>query len=193
MKFERIKKPALIVSVVLLAMIGSTVAFLTSKDSADNSFRIAKVDLEIKEDFKADKPLSAGEKITKRPWIKNTGNVDQLFFVEIYVPCMEATFLDSKGNRIAPSGTTPASAEEYKQTNEIFNLIADGTEEYPKAYITGPASLANDAIQNFELSYHEGSSGKLGWHYIKQTQSGVVFNNEPGFQDGTYNAYEGHM
>ncbi|MCR5109954.1 MAG: hypothetical protein K6B38_03475 [Ruminococcus sp.] len=188
MELSKMKKPAFIVSLALLAIIGSSAAFLTSHDYADNTFYVAKVDLTIEENFDENKTLSAGEMIQKQPWVKNTGNVDQLFFVEVYVPCMETTLLDSAGQRITPSGFggTPQTADDYRQTTEIFNLLADGTPT--KAYITKP-TVNNDVTQNLEFSYNKGSTTASGWYYMRQTQNQVIFHNKQGFQDGTYNAY----
>ena len=188
MELSKMKKPAFIVSLALLAIIGSSAAFLTSHDYADNTFYVAKVDLTIEENFDENKTLSAGEMIQKQPWVKNTGNVDQLFFVEVYVPCMETTLLDSAGQRITPSGFggTPQTADDYRQTTELFNLLADGTPT--KAYITKP-TVNNDVTQNLEFSYNKGSTTASGWYYMRQTQNQVIFHNKQGFQDGTYNAY----
>ncbi|MCR4646068.1 MAG: SipW-dependent-type signal peptide-containing protein [Oscillospiraceae bacterium] len=181
---SKLKTSALLISLAALAVIGGTAAFLTSSDMAANQFTVGKVDLKIEEKFDDEKTLAAGEKIQKQPWVKNTGTVDQLFFVELYVPCMEVTFLDTNGQRIAPEGTTPQNAAEYRQMGEIFDLIAEGDPE--KAYLTSPdASL----LQNYELSYNTGTASDAGWIYLEQTQTAVTFQSKSGFQDGTYNAY----
>ena len=187
MELSEFKKPALIASLAVLALIGSSAAFLTSRDYADNTFNIAKVELEIEENFDENKTLSAGEKIQKQPWIKNTGNVAQLFFAEVYVPCMETTLLDSNGQRIAPDGNaSPQTAADYRQTAEIFNLLADGDPQ--KAYITQP-TVSEGVTQNLEFSYNQGTSDAAGWCFLMKTQTEVEFRNKQGFQDGTYNAY----
>ena len=185
MDMSKLKMPALLISLAALAVIGGTAAFLTSNDLAANQFTVGKVDLKIEEKFDKEKTLSAGEKIQKQPWVKNTGTVDQLFFVELYVPCMEVTFLDTDGQRIAPDGTTPPlTAADYRRMGEIFDLIAEGDPE--KAYLTTPdASL----LQTCELSYNTGTTADAGWIYLDQTQTAVTFKNKAGFQDGTYNAY----
>ena len=188
MELSKYKKPALIASFAVLAIIGSTAAFLTSNDAADNTFTVAEVDLDIEENFDENKTLSAGEIIQKQPWIKNTGNVYELFFAEVYVPCMETTLLDSAGQRIPPANFsgTPSTAADYRQTAEIFNLLAEGTPA--KTYITEPVTTAG-VTQNLEFSYNTGTAGAAGWYYMQQTQNKVVFHNKQGFQDGTYNAY----
>ncbi len=182
----KFKKLAWISGLSVLLLIGSTTAFLTSRDSADNSFQVAKVDLKIEENFDKDKTLAAGEIITKEPWVKNTGTTDQIFFAEVYVPCMNTTLVDSQGRRIAPAGVTPASAGDYRQLAEIFNLLADGTPQ--KDYITEPAVTADGADINWELSYNQGTASSAGWFFLRQEEQ-FVANHQQGFQDGTYNVY----
>ena len=95
MEQSNFKKTLSIVSLAVLVLIGSTTAFLTSTDTVNNWFKVAEVNLDIEEKFDEDEKLSAGQIITKQPWVKNTGTVNEIFFVEVSVPCMEATFLDS--------------------------------------------------------------------------------------------------
>ena len=189
MKQSKIKKIALIISICALTVIGTVTAFLTSTDTVNNLFRIAKVDLKIEEKFDEKQKLSAGQIITKQPWVKNTGTVNELFFVEISVPCMEASFLTSDGQRIIPDSVTlsnPPKTHEYLQTQEIYNLIAAGTPS--KDYITQPVTV-NNITKNWELSYNKSSNNSEGWVYLSQTESQKEYKKVQGMQDGIYNTY----
>ena len=189
MSQSKTKKIALAISTCVLVLIGMSTAFLTSKDTANNWFNIAKVDLDIEEEFDENQKLSAGQIITKQPWIKNTGTVNELFFVEISVPCMQATFLDSDGQRIVPDSvmlSTPPKAEEYLQMQEIYNLIATGTPS--KNYIIQPVTTDN-ITKNWELSYNQSTDSSAGWVYLKQTESQKEYKKIQGMRDGIYNTY----
>ncbi|MBR0484011.1 MAG: hypothetical protein IJJ69_04425 [Oscillospiraceae bacterium] len=193
MEQTKTKKIALVTSISVLAVIGTMIAFLTSTDTADNQFAIGKVNLKIEEVFEENQKLSAGQIITKQPWVKNTGTVNELFFAEIYVPCMEATFLDSDGQRIPPDNSTlsvPPEASEYLQIQEIYNLIADGT---PKiAYITEPEKINNDITKNWQFSYNTNTDTSSGWVYLTDTTFPVMkksINKVQGMMDGIYDIY----
>lgn len=183
---HKLKKPALIASLCALTLIGSAAAFLTSRDLVYNTFSIAAVDLEIEETFDEDQTLSAGQIIQKQPRIKNTGTVSQLFFAEVSVPCMEATFLDSAGQRIAPDGVTPVKAEEYLQTAQIYNLLADATPS--RLYITEPVT-DGDVTKNWEFSYNAAAADAPGWIYLSQREHQQTYTKVQGMQDGVYDTY----
>lgn len=190
MNRKGIKKIALAASIGLIAIIGTTAAFLTSNDSADNQFTIGKVALDIQEDFDKDRKLAAGEIITKQPKVRNTGTVNELFFVEVSVPCMNAAFLTDDGQRITPEGVTlsdPPKAEEFLQTEQIFNLLANGSPA--KGNIISPVTDANGVKRNWELSYNAPSAESPGWVYVKQTESQKSYQNVQGMRDGIYDTY----
>lgn len=180
----KLKKRAFIASLAALVVVGSTAAFLTGKDLAGNWFKVAKVDLDITESFDQDRTLSAGEIITKQPSVKNTGDVDQLFFVEICVPVMNTTLVDSEGQRIIPSGATPTDAEGYRQEAEIYDLLAnkDGA-------LTVEHSPADSKYGEF--SYQNAEEGVKGWYFLGEGGQFTVSetNRVPGFTDGKYNTY----
>ena len=188
----KIKKITLIVSLSVLVLIGSIAAFLTSTDSAKNNFKIGEVDLDISEEFTEGQKLAAGQKITKQPYVENTGTVPQLFFVEVSVPVMNATFLDSSGQRIAPDGvdTATAKAADYKQNGEIYNLLAENAH---KGYVVQPTTISEDVTKNWELSYNTNNttSGNesAGWIYLEQTETNREYTGVSGMRDGTYNTY----
>ncbi len=186
MEQSKIKRTVLIASLAVLVLIGSTAAFLTSTDTVDNWFEVGKVDLNIEEKFDEDEKLAAGQIITKQPWVKNTGTVNELFFVEVSVPCMEATFLTSNGQRIIPDNVTPEKASDYLQMNEIYNLLADGTPA--KEYISKPVTV-NDVTTNWELSFNQNTASSAGWVYLFQTEEQEQKINVSGMQDGVYNTY----
>ncbi|MBR1384926.1 MAG: hypothetical protein IJ555_14140 [Ruminococcus sp.] len=182
---SKFKKLAVISSLCVLVLIGAAAAFLTSTDIADNWFTVAKVDLDIEENFDEDEKLSAGQIITKQPWVRNTGTVNELFFVEIYVPCMEATFLDSAGQRILPDGknAATATAADYLQTCEIFNLLAAQN----KAYIVQPETV-DGVTKNWEISYNQSTGAAPGWVFLEDEGETQVTKVQ-GMMDGTYHKY----
>ncbi|MBQ8920871.1 MAG: hypothetical protein IJ060_01755 [Oscillospiraceae bacterium] len=183
-----IKRIALAAGIGVTVLIGATAAFLTSRDDADNRFTVGKVNLKIEEEFDENRKLSAGQIITKQPWIKNTGTVRELFFAEVYVPCMEATFLDSDGQRIQPEGVTlsdPPLASEYLQTQQIYNLLANG--EPGKGYITEPLTESGVTV-NWELSYNQNTANSPGWVYLNRTERKTVTKVQ-GMKDGIYDVY----
>ena len=192
MEQSNLKKPLLVASLAVLVLIGSTTAFLTSTDTVNNWFKVAEVNLDIEEKFDEDEKLSAGQIITKQPWVKNTGTVNEIFFVEVSVPCMEATFLDSSGQRIKPEAVSLSGspkAEEYLQMQEIYNLIANTTDVLEKKYITEPITTGGVMTTNWEFSYRTNTGSSAGWVYLKQTESQKEYKKVQGMQDGFYDTY----
>ena len=185
MERANIKRAALIASAAALVLIGSTAAFLTSSDKGDNRFTVGKVGLTLDESSYTDgQKLSAGQIIDKNPTVTNKGNVRELFFVEVTVPCMEATFLDKDGARI-PNMTTEPSTDGYRQLGEIYNLLADGGTDgtYKKNAISPPENT------NWQISYNSGTSAQPGWHFIDKTQDQEPYDKVPGFRNGKYSTY----
>lgn len=186
MERANIKRAALIASAAALVLIGSTAAFLTSSDKGDNRFTVGKVDLTLDESsYTDDQKLSAGQIIDKNPTVSNTGNVRELFFVEVTVPCMEATFLYNDGTRIPPANipTDPAAAD-YRQLGEIYNLLADGGTggTYKENAISPPENT------NWEISYNSGTPDQEGWLFIDKTDK-KIYDKVPGFRNGYYSTY----
>lgn len=189
MEQSRLKRLACIGSLSVLALIGATAAFLTSTDAADNWFTVGKVDLDIEENFDENRTLSAGQIINKQPWVRNTGTVNELFFVEVYVPCMEATFLDTGGQRLLPEGKSAetATAADYLQTCEVFNLLAEGTPA--KDYILAPAlNTGGEITKNWEFSYNRSTGAAPGWVFLADEGEQQV-RRVQGMADGTYHKY----
>ena len=54
MKRSDLKKTALAAAIGVLVLVGATAAFLTSSDIAYNLFTVAKVDLDVEEEFDKD-------------------------------------------------------------------------------------------------------------------------------------------
>ena len=80
MKRSDLKKTALAAGIGVLVLVGATAAFLTSSDVAYNLFTVAKVDLDVEEEFDKDQTLAAGQIITKMPWIHKAvenGDIDK--------------------------------------------------------------------------------------------------------------------
>ncbi len=192
MEQSNFKKTLSIVSLAVLVLIGSTTAFLTSTDTVGNWFRVAEVKLDIEEKFDEDTKLSAGQIITKQPWVKNTGTVNEIFFVEVSVPCIEATFLDSNGQRITPESVTlsnPPLSSEFLQTQQIYNLIANPENASEKDYIITPTKTGDVITKNWEFSYRKNTDSSAGWVYLKQTESQKEYKKVQGMRDGIYDTY----
>ena len=184
MNKKKLKKGAFIASLAAIVIVGTTAAFLTSSDSADNSFEIAEVELVISESFKPDQVLAAGQIIQKEPYVKNTGSVPQIFFVEVSVPCMKTTLLDKDGQRILPAGKTAdtAAAADYIQTAEIFDLLTKDNND--------PTVWPSEKDSKYgQFSYIDPNTTSAGWVYLKQTEIEEVYTNKSGYMDGTYNTY----
>ena len=182
MNKKKLKKGAFIASLAAIVIVGTTAAFLTSSDSADNSFEIAEVELVISESFKPDQVLAAGQIIQKEPYVKNTGSVPQIFFVEVSVPCMKTTLLDKDGKRIAPNGKTISSNADYKQLAEIFDLLTKDNND-PTVW------PSNKDSKYGQFSFIDPNTTSAGWVYLKQTEIEEVYTNKSGYMDGTYNTY----
>lgn len=83
------KKKALMgASYVLVAAmaVGGTVAFLTDRDNATNTFTMGNVDIELNEDFEQGAELLPGVKIDKKVTIENTGKSDAYVWYTYAVP-----------------------------------------------------------------------------------------------------------
>ena len=183
MKRSDLKKTALAAGIGVLVLVGATAAFLTSSDVAYNLFSVGKVDLDVEEDFDKDQTLAAGQIITKTPWIRNTGTVNEVFFAEVCVPVMRTTLVDASGQRIPPAGAAaPNSAEGFRQDAEIFHLLTDsGTE----------IAHATDDPMYGSFAYHGASETKKGWYYLGEGTTFTVTQEHPkeGFAEGTYHSY----
>ncbi len=186
MEYKNTKKAVFILSAAAMVLIGSTTAFLTSFDNANNLLTIGKVNLAITENFDKGRTLAAGEKITKEPSVKNEGTVNQLFFAEVYVPVMNTTLVDNSGNRIVPLGkTNPQSAADYRQDAEIYNIIATNTSKVSVTHTPDDPEFGS-----FTYNTPTGTT-ETGWYFLKQNPQITVTKDNPkdGFKYGTYNVY----
>ena len=105
---------------------------------------------------------------------------------------MEATFLDSSGQRIAPEAVTlsnPPVSSEFLQTQQIYNLIADTESASEKGYLITPTKTGDVITKNWEFSYHTNTSSSTGWVYLKQTESQKEYKKVQGMRDGIYDTY----
>lgn len=77
---------ALVALLVVVAVgIGTTMAWLTDDDEAVNKLSIGYVDIEIKEEFNPDGPLTPGDSIEKIPTIENIGPVPCLIRAKVVI------------------------------------------------------------------------------------------------------------
>ena len=75
-------------SFVLVAglSIGGTLAYLTDRDSATNTFTVGDVEIELEEEFEQGSQLMPGVDIVKKPTITNTGDNDAWVWMTIAIP-----------------------------------------------------------------------------------------------------------
>ena len=79
---------AVILAMALLvaASVGITVAYLTDRDSEENIFTLGNVDITLDEVFQQNSMLMPGEKIEKKPTIRNTGITDAWVWATVAIP-----------------------------------------------------------------------------------------------------------
>ena len=85
------KKKALAISLaailVLTAIAGTTLAYLTDRDSAENVFTLGNVEIKLNETFE-DNELIPGKKLAKEATITNTGKNDAWVWVTVAIPAV---------------------------------------------------------------------------------------------------------
>lgn len=70
---KKIKKPSIIIALVLLAIIGGIAAYFADGDTKTNRLRIGSNDIKIIEDFNPPEDIEPGTSFKKEVTIKNTG------------------------------------------------------------------------------------------------------------------------
>lgn len=95
------KKKVLAISLaailVLTAIAGTTLAYLTDRDSAKNVFTMGNVEIELNEHF-PDNELIPGKKLDKQATITNTGKNDAWVWITVAIPAALDTPDDASKN-----------------------------------------------------------------------------------------------
>jgi|GEM_PF-1434150 len=127
------KKKALMgASYVLVAAmaIGGTVAYLTDRDNATNTFTVGDVSIELNEEFDQGAQLIPNVKIEKKPTITNVGKSDAYVWMTFSIPAamdnpVQGTETGSNENTIHwnPLGAT---ADGYVTEDRVNNAIEAG-------------------------------------------------------------------
>lgn len=110
------KKIFLLVIACLLivsASFGATYAFLIANDSVSNEFTIGENKIDVEEDYDPPEKLLPGTVITKKPSVKNTGNLS--CFVR-----MRADFSDSRAREICEELDIDTENWEYDTSDGYY-------------------------------------------------------------------------
>lgn len=109
---KRNRKWLLVIALVLsLTMaIGGTLAYLTDRDTVENTFTMGNVDIAVEENFDKDSQLNPGVSVTKEAGIKNIHSTEPAYvWMVVSVPSTLARYieLDWADNYSATSVTSP--------------------------------------------------------------------------------------
>lgn len=89
---------ALVLSVAM-ATTGSTLAFLTDRDSEANVFTLGNVEIDLEENYDPDEELFPGETYPKEAWVKNIGLNDAYVWATVAVPAeLEEALIITRSN-----------------------------------------------------------------------------------------------
>lgn len=87
MKLNRKWLLAIALVLSLTMAIGGTLAYLTDRDTVENTFTMGNVDIEVEEDFPEEgSPIKPGEEVNKDAQITNTGNNPAWVWMTVSIP-----------------------------------------------------------------------------------------------------------
>lgn len=122
------KKKALAISLaailVLTAIAGTTLAYLTDRDSAKNVFTMGNVEIELNEHF-PDNELIPGKKLEKRASIYNSGKNDAWVWITVAIP-VELDNTDASKNVLHMNVPGAFWDDYYNQQKFVDSAIAKG-------------------------------------------------------------------
>lgn len=153
-------------SAAVLIVIGSTVAYFSSKDEASNRFVGSQFDIlltETKWDPKAAREVIPGDELEKNPQVTNIEQTDGYIFLRVTVPC-DTQMVDQDDG--TPLGTVSASVPMYKfmvQDGEIWAVDQSFTSTQVvhsnwKAVSGYPVYKADEQQYVYVYAYCNGSS-----------------------------------
>lgn len=97
-KKHAVKLILLIASLIVLAAAGMTLAYFTDTETADNTFEIGDVKLQINEpnypQDKKDRILTVNQTMPKDPMVENIGTNDEVVYLAVTVPLENVTMIN---------------------------------------------------------------------------------------------------
>ena len=132
-----------------VALIGGTLAYLTSSDNVTNTFTVGNVEIQTVE---PNWPGNGDEEVTnvtpnkeipKDPQIKNVGENDAVMFMHVDIP-LQHDLITAQDD-----GTRNAAGDvelvKYRKTGGTYNSINTGWEELATTYIDANGDVADQA------------------------------------------------
>lgn len=115
------KKLIIIISslAIILAVVGMTLAYFTTRDTADNNITIGKNEIEISEDFTPPVLQTEDTRYKKQINVTNTGNVD--CYVRVYADFSDETI---RANSYFSNDADMETATYYSSDRDINNEAA---------------------------------------------------------------------
>lgn len=174
------KKSLLLMLSLVLALtigLGSTLAYLTDRDSEANVFTMGNVDIELKEDFEQGSTLIPGQEIEKKPTITNTGDTDAWVWLTFSIPTaldnpVQGTEQGSNENIIHwnPKGAT---TEGYVTDARVNAALEAG---FFDGYIPEGVELSADYINENKMHWNVFNSIAEGENMYQEEINGVPYN-----------------
>ena len=130
-------------SLALMLTVSSGISYFVSNKSRENVFVVGTVGLElIENDFPDDKQsrtLAPGDRVSKRPCLKNTGANSEYVFISVSVPLYDVITVNAEHKL----------NETERVRREIFNLFCEDTD---KQTVTAPQDFSFRDIGLLEYS-----------------------------------------
>ncbi len=174
------KKALMAASYVMVAAlaIGGTVAYLTDRDNATNTFTMGDVDIELNEKFEQGAELLPGVNIEKVPTITNTGKSDAYVWMTFSIPSALDKFVQ---------GTETGSNENVIHWNQAGSTL-EGNDENGAPYVTEtrvenaisagilPVGTTAEQIIADNTTWNVFNSLGVGQNAYQETINGVEYN-----------------
>lgn len=129
-RFEKkhVRSFVVILSLAVLVVIGSTVAYFSSKDESSNRFVVGRFDITLTEtrwDPDSGKDVVPGDELEKNPQVTNNESINGYIFLRVTVPC-DTQMVDRDDG--TPLGTASTSVPMYKfMVKDGDNYLVDST------------------------------------------------------------------
>lgn len=166
-------KPLLLASsLVLIGIIGVTVAFLTDTESKDNIVTFGNIDLKLTEEQFPEEPetVTPGKIVDKDPVLTSTGSHDEYVFMEVRIPKYEVTLLYEQEEYTvdADAGDDYVLFGYIEGTEAKFCIKVKGDGTEPDLYFSAEQTYDGNFVSKTEI---DASSltltpvGNLSFHY----------------------------
>ena len=125
---KKIVTSCLVVALLVVGIVGASLAYFTDKDEETNTFTVGKVKIDLVEDFDPDNAqLMPGKNINKDVWIENIGANDAYVWYEWYIPAALDSIDGSTGlNNIVHVNSLGSTWDKYRTNSKYW---ADGQTE----------------------------------------------------------------